>query len=102
MNMRRPKRRIEMPAAALADARRIEEIWSSCREAHGSGGPFLFGRFTAADAMYAPVVNRFDVYDIPASQETRAYMEAVMGLPAWHGWSKAAAAEPWVIEADEA
>ena len=101
MNMRRPKRRLGLPPAAAADVRRIEELWAGCREAHGNGGPFLFGSFTAADAMYAPVVNRFEVYDVPVSRETRAYMEAVMALPAWQGWRKAAMAEPWVIEADE-
>lgn len=101
MNMRRQKRRRELPAAALADARRIEETWASCRKAHGEGGPFLFGRFTAADAMYAPVVNRFEVYDVPVSRETRDYMETVMALPAWQAWYKAAAAEPWIIQADE-
>ena len=101
MNMRRAKRRLGLPPAAIADVRRIEELWAGCREAQGQGGHFLFGSFTAADAMYAPVVNRFEVYDVPVSRETRAYMEAVMALPAWQGWRKAAMAEPWVIEADE-
>lgn len=102
MNMRRPKRRLELPPAAVVDVRRIEDIWRTCRDAHGRGGPFLFGRFTAADAMYAPVVNRLDVYDVPVSAASRAYMEAVQALPAWQTWHAAAVAEPWIIAAYEA
>ena len=81
--------------------RRIEDIWRTCREAHGQSGPFLFGRFTAADAMYAPVVNRFEVYAVPVSKESRSYMDAVMALPAWQAWRQAAEAETFVIPADE-
>lgn len=102
MNMRRPQRRLELPPAAMVDVRRIEDIWRTCREAHGRGGPFLFGRFSAADAMYAPVVNRLDVYDVTVSSATRTYMEAVKALPAWQAWHSAAMAEPWIITADEA
>ena len=65
-------------------------------------GPFLFGRFSAADAMFAPVVNRFHVYDVPAAKTTRAYMEAIMALPAWKAWIADAEAEPWRIERYEA
>ena len=107
MNMRRAKRNIELAPAAQADVRRIDEIWRTCREGHGreghgKEGPFLFGRFTAADAMFAPVVNRFEVYEVPVSRETRGYMETVMALPAWAAWKTAAEAESWVIASDEA
>jgi glutathione S-transferase len=101
MNMRRAKSRIEPPPDVAADVGRIEEIWRSCREAHVQEGPFLFGRFTAADAMFAPVVNRFEVYDIAVSPDSRDYMAAVMALPAWQRWKSAAEAEPWVIAAEE-
>jgi glutathione S-transferase len=67
-----------------------------------SGGPFLFGTFSLADAMFAPVVNRLDVYDLPVSDDTRAYMATIKALPAWKEWEAAGKAETWVVEADEA
>jgi len=102
MNMRRARAPIELPPEVTADVRRIEELWRTCREVHGGDGPFLFGRFTNADAMFAPVVNRFEVYAIEVSEHSKAYMNAVMALPAWQSWKAAAQAEPWVIAADEA
>ena len=85
-----------------ADVARIEAAWAHARAAFGQGGPFLFGRFSAADAMFAPVVNRFHVYDVPVSKPTRAYMETIMALPAWKAWIADAHAEPWRIEHYEA
>ncbi len=102
MNMRREKKRLPISADAQADVRRIEDLWKLCRDGFGQGGPFLFGRFTAADAMFAPIVNRFDVYDIPVSRETLAYLAAVKALPAWQEWEAAGRAETWVIAHDEA
>ena len=102
MNMRRARAAIDPPPEVHADMRRIEAIWRSCREGHGADGPFLFGRFTAADAMFAPVVNRFEVYALPVSQASRDYMDAVMALPAWKTWKAAAEAETWVIPKYEA
>ncbi|HUE45805.1 MAG TPA: glutathione S-transferase family protein [Aestuariivirgaceae bacterium] len=102
MNMRRARAPIVLPPGVTADVRRIEELWRTCRDAYGGKGPFLFGRFTNADAMFAPVVNRFEVYAIEVSESSRAYMEAVMALPAWQTWMSDAQAEPWVIAADEA
>ena len=97
-NFRRPVRRIELTDAAKADVARIEAAWAHARETFGKGGPFLFGDFSAADAMFAPVVNRFHVYDVPVSQGTRDYMDAIMALPAWKAWIADAEAEPWRIE----
>ncbi|MGE0213938.1 MAG: glutathione S-transferase family protein [Parvibaculaceae bacterium] len=102
MNMRRPRKAIAASDAVKADVARIEAVWRRCRELHGKGGKFLFGRFSNADAMYAPVVNRLDVYACPVAKDTRAYMETVMALPAWREWAEAGRAEPWVIAADEA
>ena len=65
------------------------------------GGPFLFGAFGAADAMYAPVVWRFHTYAVEVSAAARAYMRAVMALPAWSEWREAARREPWVLPHDE-
>ncbi|MGD1036137.1 MAG: glutathione S-transferase family protein [Roseiarcus sp.] len=98
MNFRRPARAIALTEAVEADMARIEAAWAHARENFGRAGPFLFGRFSAADAMFAPVVNRFHVYDVPVQPATRAYMDAVMALPAWKGWTADAEAEPWRIE----
>jgi glutathione S-transferase len=80
---------------------RIDALWTDCRTRFGGGGPFLFGGFGAADAMYAPVVSRFHTYDIDVSGPSRAYMEAVMALPAWRDWRAAALVERWVLAEDE-
>jgi glutathione S-transferase len=101
MNIRRPVRKHLPSPEGLAQAQRIDALWSHARQTHGAGGPFLFGAFTAADAMYAPVVNRFHTYDLPRSATAQAYMDAVMALPAWKDWEAASRAEPWVIEKSE-
>ena len=104
MNFRRAPKPPHQPlsAAALADVARIEALFAEARKKYGKAGPFLFGRFCAADAMYAPVVNRLQVYDVKVSAETRAYMEAMMALPAWKAWEKDAAEEVWRIAKYEA
>ena len=94
----RPVRKIDITPAALADVARIEAAWAEARRRFGKGGPFLFGRFSAADAMFAPVVNRLHIYDVPVSAQTRAYMDAIMALPAWKAWIADAAVEPWRLE----
>src|SRR5262249_11537438 len=101
MNFWRPVRRREAPAEGAANVRRIDEMWSDCRARFGAGGPFLFGRFSAPDAMYAPVVSRFQTYDVEVGPSARAYMDAVMALPAWTEWREAALTEPWVLPQDE-
>ncbi|MGN7295037.1 glutathione S-transferase family protein [Rhizobium sp. SAFR-030] len=100
MNMRRQKGKIELADGVLADVARITEIWKTMRMR--SGGPFLFGAFSAADAMFAPVVNRLDVYDFDLDAETIDYIQAVQAHPAWVAWRDAALAETWVVPADEA
>lgn len=102
MNLRRPVRKIELADDALADAKRIDEAWTHARKTYGKGGPFLFGKFSAADAMYAPVVNRLHTYDVKVSKTSRAYMDAVMALPAWQALVKDAEAETWRIDKYEA
>jgi glutathione S-transferase len=83
------------------DVARVTEIWRTARERFGAGGPFLFGAFGAADAMYAPVVTRFDTYGIAVDPVCRAYMDAVLGTPAFREWRAAALAETWVVPEDE-
>jgi glutathione S-transferase len=76
---------------------RVEDIWSEARNRHGAGQPFLYGQFSAADAMFAPVVTRFDSYQIPVRETTRVYMDAILSHPAFVAWREAALAEPWRI-----
>lgn len=104
MNLRRPKVALKagFDAAVMKDVKRLETLWAQCRKAHGKGGPFLFGRFSAADAMYAPVVARLDSYAIPVKKETRAYMMAVMQTHGFQSWLAAALKEPWIVAEDEA
>jgi glutathione S-transferase len=83
----------ELPAPVDADIRRIRALWAECRERHGSAGPFLFGTFTAADAMYAPVVTRFVTYDLPRDPTAAAYIDTVMTMPEMRRWGVEAAAE---------
>jgi glutathione S-transferase len=102
MNMRRPRRAIKVSEDVRADVVRIDEAFADARTRFGAAGAFLFGDFSAADAMFAPVVNRFDTYDLPVSDTTRAYMAAMKALPAWQQWERDAFAEPWRIEHYEA
>jgi glutathione S-transferase len=102
MNIRRPRRAIDVSDEARADVKRIDEAFADARTRFGGAGQFLFGDFSAADAMFAPVVNRFDTYDLPVSETTRAYMAAVKALPAWKQWERDAFAEPWRMESYEA
>lgn len=100
MNLRRPKKAMPVTPDMRADIDRIEAIW------HGSigrsGGPFLFGEFSAADAMYAPVINRFEAYMLSDHPDTSAYIAAVKSHPAWRAWAADAAKETWIVEEDEA
>jgi glutathione S-transferase len=80
-------------AGVERDIGRILEIWNDCRTKHGRGGPFLFGRFTIADAMFAPVVSRFVTYAVPVDAVAEAYMAAIWELPAMAEWVEAAARE---------
>lgn len=88
-------------AAAAADANRIVALWRDARARFGAGGPFLFGEFSAADAMYAPVVTRLDGYSWPVDADTRTYMDAMLDLPAFRRWREAALQETWIVPSDE-
>jgi glutathione S-transferase len=73
---------------------RIQEIWRDTRAQWGAGGPFLFGAFSIADAMYAPVVSRFRTYGVACDTVCSAYMEAVWNLPAMQQWIEGARQQP--------
>jgi glutathione S-transferase len=75
------------------DVDRIQEIWRTSRTRHGKSGPFLFGSFSIADAMYAPVASRFRTYAIPLERDAAAYVDALFGLPSMQEWLEAAKAE---------
>ncbi|MGH6673291.1 MAG: glutathione S-transferase family protein [Xanthobacteraceae bacterium] len=101
MNVRRPVKPRALDDAVLADVARIDAIWRECRARFGGEGPFLYGHFGAADAMYAPVVWRFHTYAVPVSEAARVYMSAVLALSASVEWRDAARSEPWVLSHDE-
>ena len=102
MNIHRPIRAKELSEEAGENIARVQEIWTGCRLRYGKAGRFLFGGFTAADAMYAPVVHRFRTYAIAVSQPVREYMETMLAYPAFAEWTAQALAETLVIERFEA
>jgi glutathione S-transferase len=79
------------------DIDRITEIWSECRTKFWRGGPFLFGKFSIADAMYAPVVSRFTTYTVKIDQASQNYCHTIRNLPAMREWEEAAQKEPWTL-----
>jgi glutathione S-transferase len=100
MNMRRPRRPIPLTSAIQADVARIQSLWNTCLDDYG--GPFLLGSFSVADAMFAPVVNRLDVYGFETTAPTAEYMARIKALRAWREWEEAGRAEPWIVAEDEA
>jgi glutathione S-transferase len=101
MNLRRARMPTQMSDAAKADAARIETIWRDCREKYGKTGKYLFGRFSIADAMFAPVVSRFDTYAIPVGDDTRSYMKTILGCETFRTWKEGALAETWDLPQPE-
>ena len=100
MNMRRPVAALEVSDATRRDVSRIEQIWETCLQQ--SGGPFLFGDFCNVDAMFAPVVNRLEIYALSQRGVVRDYTHAMKSTEAWQQWEAAGIEEPWVVEEDEA
>lgn len=78
---------------ALADAARIQTVWSDCRRRFGRGGPFLFGAFGAADCFYAPVVFRFRSYGVALDENAKAYCDAMIAEPKVAKWISGAIRE---------
>jgi len=98
MNLHRPVGAVALSDEARGNIARIQQIWIECRAAYGKGGPFLFGAFGAADAMFAPVAHRFRTYAIALEREAQAYMDTMMALPAFQEWTRAGLAETIVID----
>lgn len=97
MNMRSSFPGREISPETQNDINRVSAIWRACRLQHGAGGDFLFGEFTIADAMFAPVASRFKTYGIELEETPRAYADALLNLPEIKAWAEAAHNEPWVI-----
>ncbi|XWN30271.1 MAG: glutathione S-transferase family protein [Devosia sp.] len=100
MNLRKTFRRKPRGGVqAKKDVARIEEMIRE--QLNRSGGPFLFGEYSAADAMYAPITARLTGYDWPMEEATSLYVQAVQSEASYVRWREAALKEPWVIAADE-
>jgi glutathione S-transferase len=98
MNLHRPVGAIALSADAQANIARVQQIWLECRKRYATRGPFLFGAFGGADAMFAPVVHRFRTYAIEvAPEELRDYMNTMLSQPAFQEWTRAGLAETIVI-----
>lgn len=82
------------------DIDRISQIWRDCRQQYRQQGSFLFGNFTIADAMYAPVVSRFVTYNVKLDSEAQTYADAIWTLPLMQEWVEAATQELEVIPPD--
>lgn len=87
----------EMTDPLRANIDRIETIWAEARNAFGAAGPYLYGSFSAADAMYAPIASRMESYSLPVSPETRRYMDTILNHPDFLDWRHAALKETWSI-----
>ncbi len=102
MNVRRRFDGHEPSEAARRDMVRILGLWAEARSRFGSGGPFLFGTFGAADIFYAPVVSRFISYQVPVPGFAASYMQAIWEHDWMRQWVAASENEEWVIEQYEA
>jgi glutathione S-transferase len=97
MDVSRDHRDKNRAAKVQGQVDRIQAIWSDCRKRHGGEGPFLFGRFSIADGMFAPVATRFHTYGVSLAPENAAYVDTIMKLPAMQAWVEGAKREPWEI-----
>jgi glutathione S-transferase len=92
---------VTLPGEGIMDVGRVQQLWHDCRSQYAQRGPWLFGEYSIADAMYAPVVLRFNTYGAQLSETARWYMAAVIEDPALQEWLRAAQGEPWTIESSE-
>ena len=93
MNVRARGRKVPSTPELQADIERIDLLWSGCRRQYGTGGPWLFGEFSIADAMFAPVLFRFQTYGAALSEPARSYLDFALLDPLLLEWQQAAAAE---------
>jgi glutathione S-transferase len=93
MNVRARNRRVPLTPQLDADIARVDEIWSGCRERYGAGGDWLFGDFSVADAMFAPVFFRFQSYGMPLRAVSQEYLDHALGDPVLREWQDASSKE---------
>ena len=98
MNIRQAFPPKQPDADVIGDLTRIMELWAQARARYGGGGDFLFGDFSAADIMYAPVCTRIVTYSLPIARFAGSYIEAVLRHPFMQDWIAAAQEEEWVLE----
>ncbi len=101
MNCRLERRSIELSDACKAEVKRIEALWQYAQNYSDHHDHWLFGSFSMADAMFAPVVFRLDRYGVEVDAGSRSYIERMLAHPAMLEWVEASRAEPWVIEEEE-
>jgi glutathione S-transferase len=99
MNLRRAPFTLTLTPEVQAEVARVVALWHECRRRFGAAGPFLFGRQTLADAMFAPVATRFRTYGVPMDDVTAAYVDAIHALPVMTEWIAASRLEPWANDA---
>lgn len=102
MNCRARQRKVNYSSATANELARIEQIWQSLRQQHADQGPWLFGHFSIADAMFAPVAIRFNNYQVPLSESARTYVDQILAESNVIDWIKAGAQEAEVIPEEEA
>ena len=100
MNLRGNFPNFKIWSKAQGDIARVKEIWRDCLET--SGGPYLFGKFSMADAMYAPVATRFRTYHVPLDAQSQQYCDSIFAWPAMQEWVEAALLETESFEELEA
>ncbi len=93
LRARRPLALAELSEACRNEIRRIDELWTDARQCYGDSGPWLFGQFSIADVMYAPVALRFVTYSIPLSCEAQKFVDRVQELDSVREWSRDSAKE---------
>jgi glutathione S-transferase len=100
MNLRRRAARRLTPQAE-AEVMRMAGYWRQFRLQSAGSGDFLFGEFSAVDAMFAPLATRIRSYEVPVDRAANDYVDAIYNLPAFQKWYQAAVAEPWKLEATD-
>ena len=101
MNLHRSLENYPLSEDVQADVARITAVWREARNSFGGDGAFLYGAFSNADAMYAPVVSRFHTYGVPVEADIRTYMDAVLDTDAFQEWQHDGLKETWFVEEDE-
>lgn len=92
---------LTLSQALEVEVKRVETLWTECREKHGAGGDFLFGEYSAVDMMFAPVTSRFSTYGIEVNQTATAYIEAIRNQPDVADWFAGASKETEIVPMDQ-